>query len=235
MNTFGDIVGLNSGEEEAIVTFNEVGKRGGPMGKYHGLAVFHDRYSTVPELGKSYYCYLSRDPKSNVYKAMIKTEVTLEGIINLNPGLKKELVDTIMKEYPEAFRSEISAARIKDYENEVKEKYKAENAALRAKVEHLEGELSKLSDLGRKELELVKAEQDAGIDDNLLHDERLEDGEYTVRIDRRKTKALFFRCDGGEYYCTSGYIDISPFLKRNDLKKVVCKHCEELDGALVSF
>ena len=234
MNTLGNITGYGS-EEEAIVVFNELSKRNEPMGKFHGLAVFPDRDSTVPEYGKSYYCYLRRDSKGNVYWAAIKCEVTLESILALGPEIKRELADIIIEEHPEAFKTEIITLQIKEYENKIREKYKTENASLRSQIEHLENELAKLSEISRKELLLTPDMSDTGVENGLLHDESLKDGEYSVRVDLRGNKALFIRCDGGEYYCTSGYIDISPFLRKHNISKAVCRHCEELDGALLTM
>ncbi len=232
MSSFSEITGF-SGNEEDIIVFNEMSKRNEPMGKYHTLAVFADRDGPSPEYGRSYYCYLRKDSKGNVYWATIKTEVTLDGILGLNPDMKKQLAKIIMEDYPEAFKSEITTLQIKEYENKIRDKYKTENAALRSKIEHLEGELSKLSDVSRRELQLNAGNLGTGIENGLLHDEDLKDGEYTVRMDIRKTKALFIRCDGGEYYCTSGYIDISAFLSKYHVTKATCRHCEELEGALL--
>lgn len=231
--TIGDSIGYNGATEEGIVVFNELSKRNEPMGKYRTLAVFPERDGPSPEYGKSYYCYLRRDSKGNVYWASIKTEVTLDSILALNPEVKKELANMIIEEHPEAFKSEITTLQIKEYENKIKEKYKTENATLRSKIEHLENELSKLSEIGRKELMLVPDDSDTGLDNGLLHDEYLKDGEYAVRMDLRKNKALFIRCDGGEYYCTSGYINISSFLSKYHISKATVRHCEELEGALL--
>lgn len=235
MSSLGDLVGYNGSTDEGIVVFNELSKRNEPMGKFHTLAVFPERDGPVPEYGKSYYCYLRRDSKGNVYWASIQTEVTLASIMALNPDIKKELANLIIEEHPEVFKAEITTQQIKEYENKIREKYKTENASLRSQIEHLENELSKLSEISRKELLLIPDLSDIGIDNGLLHDEQLKDGEYTVRMDLRKTKALFIRCDGGDFYCTSGYIDISPFLKKYKINKAVCKHCEELKGALITF
>ena len=235
MNGLISIPGFDNSYEEGIVVFNELSKRKEPMGKYRTFAVFPDRDGPVPEYGKSYYCSLRKDPKSSIIWASIKTEVTLDSILNLNPEVKKQLADMIIQEHPEAFKTEITTQQIKEYENKIREKYKTENASLRSQIEHLENELSKLSEISRKELLLTPDLSDTGIDNGLLHDEHLKDGEYAVRMDLRKTKALFIRCDGGDYYCTSGYIDISPLLKKYKVNKAVCKHCEELEGALVTF
>jgi hypothetical protein len=235
MSTIGDLIGYGESETEAIVVFNEIGKRNGPMGRYRTLVVFPERGGAIPEFGRSYYCYLRKDPKGNIYWASIKTEVTLDSILALNKDLKNELAEIILEEHPEAFKSEITTLQIKDYENKIKEKYKAENAALRSKIEHLENELSKLSEIGRKELMLMPDDSDIGVSNGFLHDVSLKDGEYAVRMDLRKSKALFIRCDGGEYYCTSGYINIAPLLSKYHVTKAVCRHCEELDGALLTF
>ncbi len=235
MNTIGDLIGYSNPNDEAIIVFNELSKRKEPMGKYHTFAVFSERDSPTPEYGKSYYCYLRKDPKGNVYWASIKTEVTLDSIISLNPDIKKQLADLILEEHPEAFKSEIITLQIKDYENRIREKYKTENSTLRSKIEHLENELSKLSEISRKELLLTPECSDTGVENGLLHDEHLKDGEYSVRLDLRKNKALFIKCDGGEFYCTSGYIDIAPFLHKYHVTKPLCKHCEELGGALITF
>ncbi len=234
MTAIGDLVGSCS-DEEAIVLFNELSKTGNPMGKYHGLAVFADRQGAQPELGKAYYCYLSRGSNPNVVTASLKAEVGMEAIIGLSPELKSELVALMMEKYPDALKAEILAAQVKRYENEAREKYKAENAALRAKAERLEGELSKLSELHLRDMELVKADMEIGIDGTFLYDRHLKDGEYSVRLDRSKSKALFIRCDGGEYYCTSGCIDIRPLLEKHKARNATCRHCEEMDGALVVF
>ena len=178
---------------------------------------------------------LRRDSKSNIIWASIKAEVTLDSILSLNPEVKKQLADIILQEHPEAFKAEITTQQIKEYENKIREKYKTENASLRSQIEHLENELSKLSEISRKELLLTPDLADTGIDNGLLHDEKLKDGEYAVRMDLRKTKALFIPCEGGDYYCTSGYIDISPLLKKYKVNKAVCRHCEEFDGALITF
>ena len=233
MSSIGEIIGYGGSTDEAIVVFNELSKRNDPMGRYQGLAVFAERDGPVPEHGKSYYCYLKRDSKGNVYWASIQMEITLASIMELNPEIKKELANMIIEEHPEVMKAEITTQQIKEYENKIREKYRTENASLRCKIEHLENELSKLSEISRKELLLTPDLSDIGIDNGLLHDEHLKDGEYTVRMDLRKTKALFIRCDGGEYYCTSGYIDVSPFLKKYRINKAVCKHCEELEGALL--
>ena len=235
MNSIGEIIGYGGATDEGIVFFNELSKRNEPMGKFRTLAVFSERDGPAAEYGKSYYCYLRKDSKGNVYWASIKTEVTLSGIMELNPDVKKELINLIITEYPDAFKAEITTQQIKEYENKIREKYKTENASLRSKIEHLENELSKLSEISRKELLLTPDLSDIGIENGLLHDEQLKDGEYTVRMDLRNTKALFIKSDGGDYYCTSGYIDISPFLKKYKINKAVCKHCEELDGALITF
>lgn len=235
MSTIGDLIGYGGSNAEAIVVFNEFSKRNEPMGKYRTFAVFPERDGPAPEYGRSYYCYLRKDPKGNIYWASIKTEVTLDSILSLNPDIKKQLADIILEEHPEAFRSEITTLHIKEYENKISEKYKAENASLRSQIEHLENELSKLSEISRKELLLTPGSSDTSVENGLLHDEYLKDGEYSVRLDLRKNKALFIRCDGGEYYCTSGYIDIAPFLQRYHVSKPLCKHCEELEGALVTF
>ncbi len=234
MTPLGCIAGIQF-DEEAIVLFNELSKTGNPMGKHHGLAVFADRQGAQPDLGKAYYCYLSRGTKSNVAIASIKAEVDIEGIISLSPGLKSELAGLIMEKHPDALKAEISAAQIKSYENGIREKYKAENAALRAKVERLEAELSKLSDMHLMEMELVKADMEIGIDGTLLYDKHLKDGEYSVRLDRSRSKALLVRCDGGEYYCTSGCIDIKPLLEKHKSRNATCRHCDEMDGVLVVF
>ena len=232
-SSLGELVGFNGATNEGIVVFNELSKRNEPMGKFRTLAVFPERDGPAPEYGKSYYCYLRRDSKGNVYWASIKTEVTLDSILAINPDVKKELAKIIIEEHPEAFKSEITTLQIKEFENKIREKYKTENATLRSKIEHLENELSKLSEIGRKELMLAPTNSETGVENGLLHDEHLKDGEYAVRMDLRKNKALFIRCDGGEYYCTSGYIDINPFLSKYHITKAVCKHCEELEGALL--
>ncbi len=235
MNTIGGLMGFSTDDEESIIVFNELSKRNQPMGRYGTFAVFCDRDGPVPELGKSYYCYLRKDPAGNLYHATIKSEVTMESLLSLNPQMKRELAKIILEEHPEAFREEIVADQIKRYEEKISEKYKVENAALRSKVEHLENELSKLSEISRRELEITPEASGTGIEDGLLHDEDLVDGEYTVRMDLKKSKALFIKCDGGDYYCTSGYIDIKPFLLRYHVTKPVCRHCDELEGALVEF
>lgn len=235
MVTIGGICGFGGSDEESIILFNELSKRGEPMGKYHTFAVFPERSGPVPEHGKAYYCYLRKDSKANVYWATIQSEITLESILSMNTGLKKELANIILEEYPDAFKSEINALQIKDYESRIREKYKTENASLRSKIEHLENELSKLSEISRKELGLVPDSSETGVENGLLYDKFLEDGEYSVRLNTRKTKALFIKCDGGEYYCTDGYIDISPFLKKYNVTKTVCKHCEEMVGALLNL
>ena len=235
MSTIGELIGYNCSDEEAIIVFNELSKRNEPMGKYHTLAVFPERDGPVPEYGKSYYCYLRRDSKGNMYWASIKSEITLESILSLNPDVKKQIANIILEEHPDAFKSEITTLQIKEYENKISEKYKTENASLRSQIAHLENELSKLSEISRRELLLSPGNSETGVENGLLHDEHLEDGEYSVRMDLRKNKALFIRCDGGEYYCTSGYIDISSFLQKHHATKPVCKHCDELEGALVTF
>lgn len=234
MNTIR-IPGYDDSLDEGIIVFNELSKRKSPMGKYHSTAVFPDWNGPVPEYGKSYYCSLRRDAKSNIIWATIQYEITLESILKLDPGIKQELADLILREYPDAFKTDIATQQIKDYENKIRDKYKTENSTLRSKIEHLENELSKLSEISRQELLITPDLADIGIENGLLHDEHLQDGEYSVRTDLNNTKALFIRSDGGEYYCTSGYIDISPLLKKFKIKKAVCKHCDELEGALVTF
>jgi len=235
MMTLGQISGFTDGFEEGIISFNETSKRMEPMGRFNSLAVFADRDSLQPDFGKSYYCYLRKDLKSNVYWALIQKEITIDAILDLNPDLKKDLVKLIMEEYPESFRAEVSAQQIKEFEDGIKEKYKTENAALRNQIQHLENELSKLSEISRRELQIIPDDRILSIDNGLLHDPDLEDGEFSVRFDRNGTKALVIPQKGGELYCTDGYIDIRQILDRFRSSKPSCTHCEDMGGTLILF
>lgn len=102
MISIGDRLGIKE-DIYALVTFDETGSQGDPMGRYHDQPVFPDRMDRAKvEQGGSYACMLYVPDGMNIYRAKVIEPVTMESISDESPEFKEDLARIAVERYPEA-------------------------------------------------------------------------------------------------------------------------------------